>query len=56
MWSEKWKNFYISLAFISVTSTFIICVSIYCCIIKCLAKQKYLLLFDDVSIKKVSWY
>ena len=47
----KTKEFYILLAFLLITITLLIAVSVYCCFIKYLAKQKNLLQYLDTSIK-----
>ena len=41
----KTQNFYILLVFLSIATTLLIAVSIYCYLIKCQAKQKHLLPF-----------
>ena len=43
------QNFYILLAFLLITTTLLIAVSIYCYLIKYQAKQKHLLLFHDTN-------
>ena len=51
----KMRNLYILLAFLLVTSTLLIAVSIYCYLIKYQAKQKHLLPFQykNNEIKQV---
>ena len=43
----KARNFYILLAFLLITIALLISISIYCYLIKYLAKQKHLLPFHD---------
>ena len=47
------KNCYILLTSLLFAIVVLIAVSIYCCIIKYQAKQKYLLLFHEANIKKI---
>ena len=47
----KTKNFYILLAFLSITIPLLIAVSIYCCLKKYKAKQKHLLPYHVTNIK-----
>ena len=47
----KTKNFYILLAFLSITIALLIAVSIYCCLKKYKAKQKHLLPYHVTNIK-----
>ena len=47
----KTQNFYILLAFLSITITLLIAVSIYWYLIKYQTKQKYLLPFHDTKLK-----
>ena len=47
----KHKNLYILLAFLLITMALLIAVTICCYIMKCQAKQKHLLPFDDANNK-----
>ena len=47
--NEILMNFYILLAFLWITTTLLIAVSIYCYLIKDRAKWKYLLPFNDIN-------
>ena len=47
----KARNFYILLAFLLITIAFLTSISIYCYLIKYLAKQKHLLPFHDTKEK-----
>ena len=49
----KTQNFYISLAFLLITTTLLIAVSICCYLKKYRAKQKLLLPFHDKKLKQV---
>ena len=48
----KTKNLYIFLAFLLITITLLIAVSIYCYLKKYRAKQKHLLPFHDTKLKQ----
>ena len=48
----KTQSFYILLAFLLITITLLMFVSIYCYLIKYRAKQKHLLPFHDTKLKK----
>ena len=48
--TSKTQSFYILLAFLSITITLFIAVSIYCYLIKYRAKQKHLLQFQDTDL------
>ena len=48
----KTQSFHISLTFLLITITLLIAVSIYCYLIKYLAKQKHLLPFGDTKLKQ----
>ena len=47
--TRKMQNFYILLAFLLITIALLLTVSIYCHLIKYLAKQKHLLLFRNTN-------
>ena len=47
----KARNFYILLAFLLITIALLTSISIYCYLIKYLAKQKHLLPFHDTKEK-----
>ena len=47
----KTQNLYILIAFLLITITLLIAVSIYCYLIKYQAKQKHLLRFHDIKLK-----
>ena len=47
----KTQNFYILLAFLLISIALLVAVSIYCYVIKCRAKQKYLLPFKFTNNK-----
>ena len=49
--TSKMQNFYILLAFLLITTTLLIAVSIYCYLIIYWAKQKHLLPFHDKNNK-----
>ena len=48
--TSKTQSFYILLAFLLITITLFIAVSIYCYLIKYRAKQKHLLQFQDTDL------
>ena len=47
----KTQNFYILIAFLLITTSLLIAVSIYCYLIKHQAKQNHLLPFHDAKLK-----
>ena len=54
----KTQNFYILLPFLLITIALLIAVGIYCYLIKCRAKQKFLLPFHDTNneLKQVLYW